>query len=293
VLVAVLAALAAGACFAVAGVLQQRAAVRLPDHDALSFRLLRTLVRRPMWRAGIALAFAAYGFQALALAFGPLSLVQPLIISELLFAIPLSARLRRRPLGAREWTGTLAVTAGLATALAAARPHGGDPAVPLGSWLITLASVGALVALTLALCTRVTGPARASLLGLAGGLVMGIQSMLLAATVDTVAHDVVALFAAWQTYLLVGASIAGLLLIQSAFQAGPLAASMPVIDATEPLVAVTVGVAVFGETLRTGWLPTSLSALGVAALVCGIVLLDTSPLLKRLELPDPTRPPRR
>lgn len=292
-LVAVLAALAAGACFALAGVLQQRAAVRLPDHDALSFRLLRTLARRPMWRAGIALAFAAYGFQALALAFGPLSLVQPLIISELLFAIPLSARLRRRPLGAREWTGTLAVTAGLATALAAARPHGGDPVVPLGSWLITLASVGALVALTLAVCTRVTGPARASLLGLAGGLVMGTQSMLLAATVDTMARDVVALFAAWQTYLLVGASIAGLLLIQSAFQAGPLAASMPVIDATEPLVAVTVGVAVFGETLRTGWLPTSLSALGVAVLVCGIVLLDTSPLLKRLELPEPSSPPHR
>ncbi|MEW2630835.1 DMT family transporter [Streptomyces sp. NPDC048389] len=291
-LVAVLAALAAGACFAVAGVLQQRAAVRLPDHDALSFRLLRALARRRMWRAGIALAVAAYGFQALALAFGPLSLVQPLIISELLFAIPLSARLRRRALGAREWTGTLAVTAGLSTALASARPHGGDPVVPLSSWLITLASVGALVALTLAVCTRVTGPARASLLGLAGGLVMGAQSVLLDATVDTLAHDVLSVFSAWQTYLLVGASVAGLLLIQSAFQAGPLAASMPVIDATEPLVAVTVGVAVFGETLRTGWLPTSLSALGVALLVCGIVLLDTSPLLKRLEFPEPAPPPR-
>lgn len=282
-LVTVPAALAAGACFAVAGVLQQRAAVRQPDGDILTLRLVRRLAREPLWLAGIALAVLAYGFQGLALAYGPLSLVQPLIISELLFAIPLSARLRRRSLGAREWLGTLAVTAGLTTALASARPHGGDPAVPTAAWLVTLAAVGGLVALTLAAGRHTTGAPKASLLGVAGGLVMGAQSVLLDATVDHLGAGPVAVLTAWQTYLLVAASVAGLVLIQSAFQAGPLAASMPAIDATEPAVAVTVGVAVFDETVNTGPLSLSLTALGMTALLAGIVLLDTSPLFRKLE----------
>ncbi|WP_156721401.1 DMT family transporter [Streptomyces apocyni] len=285
-LVTVLAALAAGVCFGVAGVLQQRAAVRRPDGDALSFRLVRRLAREPMWLTGIALAVVAYGFQSVALAFGPLSLVQPLIISELLFAIPLSAWLRHRSLRAREWLGTLAVTAGLATALGSARPRGGDPDVALGHWLLLLSAVGALVAVTLAGSRRASGPPRASLLGLAAGLVMGTQSVLLAATVDRMSEGAVAVLVSWQTYLLVGASIGGLVLIQSAFQAGPLAAGMPVIDATEPAVAVTVGVAVFGETIHTGWLPTSLTVGGIALLLYGILLLDTSPLLEKLEQPE-------
>ncbi len=58
---------------------------------------------------------------------------------------------------------------------------------------------------------------------------------------------------------------------------------MPVIDATEPAVAVTVGVAVFGETVRTGTLSLTLAAVGVAVLLAGIVLLDTSPLFRRLD----------
>ncbi|WP_236242669.1 DMT family transporter [Streptomyces sp. CC228A] len=281
--VAVVAALAAGAAFAVAGVLQQRAAARRPDGDTLSLRLVRALARDRMWLTGIGLAVVAYAFQSVALAFGPLSLVQPLIISELLFAIPLSARLRHRSLGAREWAGTLAVTAGLTTALAAARPGAGDPAVPLRSWLLVLAAVGGLVALTLALGRRTAGAPKASLLGLAGGLVMGTQSVLLDATVERLGDGLGAVLSSWQTYVLVAASVAGLVLIQSAFQAGPLAASMPVIDATEPAVAVTVGVAVFGETVRTGTLSLALAAVGVAVLLAGIVLLDTSPLFRRLD----------
>lgn len=280
----VMAALAAGACFAFAGVLQQAAAVRHPNEEALSFRLVRQLARQPLWLAGIFLALLAYGFQSLALMFGPLSLVQPLIVSELLFAIPLSARLRRMRLRAREWLGTLAVAAGLTTALVAARPQEGDPsAAATGQWVLTLMVVGGLTTLALAGSRRVTGPVRASLLGLAGGLVMGMQSVLLDATVDRFEAGLPAVLLSWQTYLLMGASIGGLVLIQSAFQAGPLAASMPVIDATEPAVAVAVGIGVFGESVRVGWLPTCLITVGAALVVAGIVLLDTSPLLKRMD----------
>lgn len=284
-LVAVSAALGAAACFAVAGVLQQRAAARRPDDEALSFTLLRQLARQPMWLGGMALAFLAYGFQALALTSGPLSLVQPVIVSELLFAIPLAARLGRTRLRARDWFGTAAVTGGLASALFAARPHGGSTAASPQGWLITLAVVGGLTATALAGSRVATGPAKASLIALAAGLVMGGQSVLLAATVRRFDDGAVALATAWQTYLLVVASIGGLLLIQSAFQSGPLAASMPVIDATEPAVAIAVGTALFGESVRLGWPMGSVAAAGAALTLTGIFLLDTSPTL-RAALPN-------
>ncbi|MET9443187.1 DMT family transporter [Streptomyces sp. NPDC006610] len=281
--VAVLASLAAGVCFAVAGVLQQRAAARRPDDEALSPRLLGHLAREPLWLAGIALAVLAYGFQSLALAFGPLSLVQPLIVAELVFAVPLSAWLHRMRLGRREWSGTVAVAAGLALALASARPHGGRPgsAGPL-SWLLILGATAVLVCLALAAARLLTGPWRASATALAAGAVMGTQSVLLAATVERLRHGLGPTLGAWQPYALIVASAGGLLLIQTAFQQGPLAASLPVIDATEPVVAVAVGTAVFGESLHTGWPVTAITVAGLALVAAGIVRLDSSPVIAAL-----------
>lgn len=280
--IAVAASLIAGGCFALAGVLQQEVASGRPEEEAMSFRLLKALARQPMWLGGIMLAMLAYAFQALALAFGPLSLVQPLIVSELLFAIPLSARLHRMRLHSREWLGAGAVTGGLALALVAARPSEGDPVASALQWLITLTAIGTVIALVLAGSRYVGEPVRTSLIALAGGATMGTQSALLAATIHVIPEGAAAVFTAWETYLLVATSAAGLLLIQSAFQAGPLSASLPVIDATEPVVAATIGVVLFEETIRLDWASVLLGVIGATVLLGGIVLLDTSPLLKAL-----------
>lgn len=289
-IVVVLAALGAGACFAGAGVLQQRAASARPADEALSWRLVWHLLRQRLWVTGIGLAVVAYGFQALALAFGPLSLVQPLIVCELLFAIPLSARLHGVRLGTREWVGTLAVAGGLAAALATARPSGGDPATArLGPWLLALGAVAAVTVGALVAYVYVTGVWRASFMALAAGTVMGFQSVLLSATVARMPLGFLAVASAWQTYLLVVASVGGLLLIQSAFREGPLAASVTVIDTAEPVVAVMVGATLFGETLHVGWPLTALTVSGVAATVMGILALNTSSAMAALHRRDARR----
>jgi drug/metabolite transporter (DMT)-like permease len=100
--IAVLAALAAAASFGVAAALQHRQARLTPD--AGGARLLARLAAHPLWLAGIALAGIAYGLQALALAFGPLALVAPIVATDLLFALPVAARWSR-PLRARDWLG--------------------------------------------------------------------------------------------------------------------------------------------------------------------------------------------
>ncbi|MFY1669700.1 DMT family transporter [Plantactinospora sp. WMMB334] len=281
-LIAIAASLAAGACFALAGVLQQHEASARPSEEGMRLRLLLALARRRLWLVGLGFAVLSYGFQMLALAHGPLILVQPLITTELVFAIPLAARLRGCRIGVREWSGGIAVAVGLAVALAAARPRGGAPMATTGGWLLTIGIVAALAAGALAGGRTVSGSPRASLIALAAGLTMGTQSALLDITVHRIGEGAGALFGAWQTYLLVVASIGGLLLIQSAYQAGPLAASAPVIDAVEPAVAVVIGVALFGESVRAGWLAGTAAGAGVLLLLAGIVLLDTSPRLAAL-----------
>ena len=233
------------------------------------------------WLLGIGLAGLSYGFQAVALTFGPLALVQPLIVSELLFAIPVSVRLRKLRLRTRDWLTVGMIVVGLAVGIVAANPQRGHPIQSFWTWLPALAAV-AVVSGGAVLLTRVLqGPPRATAFALAGAVLMALQSALYDATIELLRKEHWGLFAHWETYALVVVSVLGMFLIQNAFQAGPLAASTPVIDATLPLLAVALGVWLFGEHIRTTVLGLGGAALGIVLLVTGIVLLDRSPVVRK------------
>lgn len=280
--ITVLSAILAGACFASAGILQQHVASARPPGESMSPRLLADLARQPLWLAGIALAFLSYGFESLALAFGPLSVVQAIMVCELIFSVPLSARLHHAPLDSRSWVATVAVAVGLAVAIVAASPEEGDPAASTAGWLLVVAAAGGLALIALVVHRYLHGVARASLLAVAGAAVMGTQSALLAVTIVNLQQGFIAVITAWHTYLLIIASIVGLLLIQSAFQEGPLAASVPVLDTVEPAVAITIGVALFGETIASGTIRRAVLGIAVVVVLSGIVVLDGSPAVQRL-----------
>lgn len=134
ILISAFAAIAAGMALAATGVLQQRAASTRPSGERFSLHMLATLAHNKTWLAGIGAAVLSYGFQAVALAFGPLALVQPLVVSELLFAVPISAKLRGIHLGRREWTAVLTVVVGLAIGIVCAHPRKASPLVPISLW---------------------------------------------------------------------------------------------------------------------------------------------------------------
>lgn len=275
------AALLAGLSIASAAVLQQRAASHRPEGERFSVRLILSLFRDRGWRAGLGLSVLSYGLQALALAFGPLILVQPLVVSELLFAIPVSVHLRGLRLRRREWLAAAAVVAGLSVGLVSAAPGTGRPIQPLGRWLPALIVIGVLTAAALLVFRVVHGPVRASALGFAGALVSGLQSALFSASLHLLHSAGWATFGRWEPYSLIVASILGGFLIQNAFQAGPLAASSPVVDATLPMVAIGLGAFVFGEHVRTSAAALAGAIGGLALLVAGIIALDTSPVVRQ------------
>ena len=280
--IAVLAALAAGGGFAAGGVLQQRAASTRPESEALSLRLLLRLAHDPLWLLGIGFALVSYVLEALALSLGPLVLVQPLIVSELLFALPISVRLRGLRMSPREWLGAAAIAAGLAVGLASAAPRAGRSGAPVAEWVVALSVAGGLTVLVIAVGRRKRGSSRSSLYAVGAGIVLGMQASLLKATITPFEHGLSQALESWELWATLVTAVLGLLLVQSAYEAGPLATSMPALDAIEPAIAVVLGIVLFHEDVRTGFALVGAGA-GVAAVLLGIPLLDTSPVIKCLQ----------
>lgn len=282
-IISIVAAVAAGACFALGAVLQQRKAATRPESEVLSPKILIDLGQRPVWLAGIAATAGSFFFKAIALAFGPLTVVQPLIATEMLFAVPASVRRHNLRLGLREWGGLAAIAGGLAIGIFSASPHGGDPLPPLPSWGMALGSLVVLAVVAVLIGRKITGPARASMFALAAVAFLVGQSVLLAATTALFKKGILVAFTAWQPYAMAVAAILALMIVQSAYQAGPLPASMPVMNTANPLIAIAIGVALFNENIATGAWHLAGAVLGLAMLIAGILVLDTSRLVQRAQ----------
>jgi drug/metabolite transporter (DMT)-like permease len=283
--VSVVAALAAGCTFAVGSVLQQSAAREAPASVSMSWRLLVDLAHRRTWLLGISCDVGSFALQALALAFGPLALVQPLLVTGLLFAVPLAVRWRGRRLGPREWAGTIAVGAGLAAFLAASSPTDGVPQTTWDKWVMILIAVGGLMAMGIAVGGALTGALRASAYGLSAGVAFGLLAALTKASTHLLSQGAGVFFTSLQPYSMAFFAVAGAIVQQSAFQAGPLPASVPIMDAAEPTVAVLIGVFAFAEHVATSTAALAFEALGILLVLAGIVTLDRSPIV--LELGGP------
>ena len=285
---AVLFALAAAATYAVAAVLQQRAARAVPREDTLHLRLLARLARQPWWVFATVLEVASFGFQATALYFGPLVLVAPLFALDLLFALPLIARSRRLRLTAYHWSAGAAVAGGIATFLAVAPTSEGATERPFRAWLPLLAVVCALLVVGAIALRRASDRVRAMTLGGVGAVEFGVVVALSKSVVHQLDADGWRVLAHWELYALAVFGILGTLLAQSAYQAGSLAASLPIIDTVEPISGVVIGATLFHERLAASpeLLAVQLLAAGLAVL--GIVLIDRSTLVR--DQPDVTAP---
>jgi hypothetical protein len=277
--IAVVAALLAAFCFAVAALVQQTVARATGADEALRPRLLLDLARTPRWLAGIGLDALAFFILALALAFGPLALVQPLASLDVLFALPLIARRQGRRLTLQDRAGAVTVAGGIVIFLSVAPPSGGVKAPGLASWGPVFLAAGALSAVTALAGLRVTGKARVIWLAVAAGSVFGVLSALTKATVDVVAMRGVGALATWEPWALLLCGIAGALLGQSAYSSGALSLSLPVLDTLSPIVAVVIAATVFDEKLASSAWQLGVQLAGGALAVTGIAVLSRSSIV--------------
>jgi drug/metabolite transporter (DMT)-like permease len=273
-------ALAGGLCYATAAVLQQRVASQQAESLSLSPKLIVALLRRPLWLAGIVVDAGAYVLEAAALAAGSIVVVQPLLETGLLFAIPFATIGTGQRVTRNEMIPAAMVTAGVAVFVLVGSPQGsGSEASALG-WIVVGVVIGSAVLACVAVGRRSTGGRRALFYGLGTGILYGLTAVLTKSTVDLIDAGVAQVFTHWQPYALAVCSITGLILNQSAFQAGHVAASLPVISVANPVVSCVLAVTLFGEHLDvTGVVAIASTALAVGAMIAGTLWLARSPLV--------------
>ncbi|MDF6022046.1 DMT family transporter [Streptomyces sp. JH34] len=279
-LLVILLSVGAACCTGFGFVLQQDAARRAPQSDFLSPRLLLDLMRVPSWLAGIGLMICGMALGALALGRGEVSVVEPLLATNLLFALALARFFTGQRLGRQGWGGLWLLAGGVTAFLLAGEPRGGEAVTePLRHWLVIGVVVGLALTLT-AFARHPRTPWAPAMLGLAGGLLYGLQDAL--TRVCALRFDEGgwgALFSGWQPYALVVMGVTSLILVQSAFEAGPLRMSLPALTAAQPLAGIVCGIGFLGDQVRTDTGALAWQAAGLAAIVTGIVLLGLHPAM--------------
>lgn len=255
-------------------VVRQRATLDVPAEHGVSVVMFQTLLRRPLWWAGTAAAVAGFVFQALALANGSLLLVQPILVSALLFALPLSARLAHRRVTRAEWAWAVLLTVALAVFVVLAKASPGDYEASLSTSAVVAVVCTAAVLACVIVATRIIGWARAVLLAVAVGVLFGVVAVLTKLVMHLLTHEgVVAVLTTPVLYLLAVLGVVAVLLQQSSFHAGSLQTSVPTMLVLEPLVAVGLGAVVLGEHLDVGRWDAVALVVATMAMVAGTIAL--------------------
>ncbi|GAC1399348.1 MAG: DMT family transporter [Mycobacterium sp.] len=259
-------ALLAAFCMALGIVIRQRATQAVPADQGLSKTMFTTLVRKPLWWAGTSVSILGYVFHATALVRGSLLLVQPLLVSSLLFVLPMSAWLGGRRVTATQWSWAVALTVALTAFVLLTRTRPGHYRPPMLAWTIAATVLVPLAALCVLLVRRTAGVRRAVLLAAAVGVMFGTIAVLAKVSVHRLAVGGLSMMLSIPApYLIVALAVTGTLLQQSAFHAGALQVSVPTMIVVEPVVAVLLALIVLGEQLRVS--ATAATGLAIAATV--------------------------
>jgi drug/metabolite transporter (DMT)-like permease len=265
-------ALVSALFFALGSALQQKAGVAAPSEGASSGLLLR-MARRPAWVAGITSDGLGFVTQAAALGIGRLAVVQPLLVTSVVFALPLGARLTGLRVHRRDVAAAALVVVALVAFLLIARPSGGRSEAPFGQWLVALAACAAVCA-PLALAARHRrGPRRAALLGAAAGILFALSAALTKAVADELHRGLLHVLGSWEPYALVGVGYVSMTFNQLALNTGALAATLATSTALDPITSVVLGLTLFQESSRAGAGEVLGTVVALAAALTGIVVL--------------------
>lgn len=255
-------------------VVRQRATFDVPSEHGVSALMFTTLLRRPLWWAGTAAAVLGFAFQALALVKGSLIVVQPLLVSALLFTLPLSARLAGRRVSRREWLWAGLLTAALALFVLVAHPGPQERSATLLVSVSVAAACGILIVGCVVLAVRRAGWQRAVLLAVTVGVLFGVVAVVTKIVVRLLdQRGLLGLLTTPAPYALVLVGVLATLLQQSAFHAGALQTSVPTMLVLEPVVAVLLGAILLGEELDAGPYETVALVIAIAAMTTATVAL--------------------
>lgn len=279
-------ALTAALANALTSLLQRMGVEDAPADSTMHLSLLTHALKRGVWLLGFACMVGSFLCQAFALHLGDLSQVQPILTVEILLLVLLLATWFRFRIGWHEWLACAAAAGGLAGFLVFADPRGGGQTPSAFQWILTGSLCGGVI--VIAVLAAMHGPRwwRATMFGAAGAIGFAFTAALIKSVGDYVAADWSQLFVHWQTYALAVCGLASVFLAQNAFHAGPIAASQTALVLVDPLVSLAIGIAIFGDDLRTGGAYGPLEAVSLLVMFVGAAFLAHSPLVSGVKGDD-------
>jgi drug/metabolite transporter (DMT)-like permease len=267
-------ALAAALSNAVNLMTQHSASVSAPKREK-GWRLVAYLFRQPLWLLGWIAAVGGFAFQAVALHFGQLSVVQPILVTELVFVLVLRRVWIRQDVARAAWAAVLVVCVALAAFLTVAEPTGGHPTPETAEWLSALLVFGGAIALLAVLGRRGSPTRRAALFAAAAALAWALMATFLKTATETLTTSGIAgMLARWPVYALAAAAVTGTLLEQSALHVGPLSVSQPLLVIINPLASIVLSIWLFDERFTDSPAKITLAVLAMAVLAAGVIALS-------------------
>ena len=241
---------------------------------ASGLKLVGELIRSPLWLFGWAGGLGGFLFQAAALKNGQLSVVQALLVTELVFGLLLRRAWLKQTIRSAAWASAALTCAGVGFFVVVHQPEGGTPTPSTHAWAGVLAVFGGGAAL-MSLAARWGPPRRkAALYATAAAIIWALVATFIKAATETLTESgVAALFTHWPVYALAAGGVAGIVLVQAALHVGPLSISQPLLVIVDPFVSVILSIWLFQEHYANDPAAVAASVLTFAAMCVGVVAL--------------------
>jgi drug/metabolite transporter (DMT)-like permease len=279
-------ALIAAFLFALAATLQQKGALNLPEMSLRSPASLARLAAQRMWLIGTLALLTGYVFQAAALDRGRLAIIQPLLVTTIVFALPLGYFLTSQVVGRFEVVGSAVIVLGLALFALFGDPAGGKENAPGAEWAIAIAVIGLVAVVLLLFGGHVGLTAKAAVYGTVAGILFGLSAALTKPTLAYLHAGIAELFSNWEPYALAVAGVLGFVVQQVSLGTGKLAPSVATVSVANPVVGILLGVVLLDERLSRPASHVVVACVGLGVALTGAVLIA----LSRQPDQEPERP---
>ena len=267
-------ALIAAFLFALAATLQQKGALNLPTISLADPKSLARLAGQTMWLLGTVALLTGYLFQAAALDRGRLAIIQPLLVTTVIFALPLGYFLTSQHVGRREIVGALVIIAGLGLFTYFGDPAGGNENASNAQWAVAIAVLGGVSAFLLTFGSRGGLSMKAAVYGTVSGILFGLSAALTKPTLDYLHESIGTMLSHWQCYALAAAGILGFVLQQVSLGTGRLAPSVATVSVANPVVGILIGILLLDERLSRPMWHVVLAVVGLGVALVGAVVIS-------------------
>jgi drug/metabolite transporter (DMT)-like permease len=229
-----------------------------------------------------------YVLQAGALDRGRLAVIQPLLVTTIVFALPLGWWLTNQHVGRREVVGAAVIILGLGAFTIFGDPAGGKDNAPNDEWALAIVVLSIICAVLLLVSRGGTPTTIAAVYGSVAGILFGLSAALTKPTVELLHEGVGTMLSHWECYALAVAGVLGFVLQQVSLGTGRLAPSVATVSVVNPVVGVLLGILIFDERFSRPTWHVVVAIISLLVALGGAVLIS---LASQPDEPAPEAPP--